>query len=224
MFFGLVVTLFVAAAANAQVTGNIGSPGMVNFSVTVPDSFDLRSGGNATASDASITGTSHITNNALSMTLNFGDVSPNVNNSMLSVAVPIRLRSNRTYGVYASRTGTSTASLGDFESSDIGMGITYNARSGALVDSGTDTPVTSWGSDPAAATVSNGVPTFSQKVDDLSATALKISNGSRISLGGDTTSTNNFVEANLRFAVKRQFFTATTSPYTDTVNVHIAAP
>lgn len=200
----MAICLMVGASINAQTI----SSGTVDFSVTVNPSFDIRSGGAGTGLNGMAVTGGVTANNALSATVTVADASPNIDNSVLTASVPIRLRSNAPYKLNATRTGTSVPSGIDFESSDIAMTIAYVARSGANVNTG--------GSDSADA--------FGGNVGALSSTATQIANGDRISNGGNTVSTNNFVTANLNFSAPRAFYTPTASPYTDQITVSILAP
>ncbi len=200
--FAIVFCLMLGNAVNAQTI----SSGTVDFNVTVAPSFDIRSGGPGTGLNG-MTVTGGVTaNSALSALVTVADASPNIDNSVLTASIPIRLRSNAPYKLNATRTGTSTASATNFESSDIAMTLVFDARSGAQVESGTDTPLA----------VAN--------VGALSSTATQIASGSRISTSGNTVSSDNFLTANLNFSTPRAFYTPTSTPYTDQVTVSILAP
>ncbi len=202
--FAIVFCLMLGVAANAQTI----SSGTVDFNVTVAPSFDIRSGGAGTGLNGMVVSGGVTANNALSATVTVADASPNIDNSVLTASVPIRLRSNAPYKLNATRTGISTASATDFESSDIAMNISFVARSGAQVEAGTDNAIA----------VGN--------VGALSATAFQIANGARISTSGNTTSPDNFITANLNFSAPRAFYTPTPvgMPYQDQVTISILAP
>lgn len=202
--FAIVFCLMVGGAANAQTV----SSGTVDFSVTVASSFDIRSGGAATGLNGMVVTGGVTANSALSALVTVADASPTIDNSVLTASVPIRLRSNAPYKLNATRTGSSTASATDFESSDIAMSISYVARAGAQVNTG--------GADNVLGAPGN--------VGALSATATQIANGDRISNGGNTVSTDNFITANLNFSAPRAFYTPTVTPYQDQVTVSILAP
>ncbi len=226
--------IFSVGIANAQtpysVTGNQANPGVVNISVNIPKAADLRTGGAASGDfGATVTAQSN-TNDALSVSLNFADASPNntavsAANPFMYATVPVRMRSNADYEVYAFRTGTlSSTAVEDFRASDVGFGVINVVRTGALVSSGSDTVTSGFGSDPISATITNGQPTYSKSLADVptATTGTKILGGTRISQGGDNTSTNNFNSADLRFSVKPQYYTPGT--YTETVKVFIVTP
>lgn len=87
--------------------------------------FDISSGGQPTISGAlngSVTGSASVQSN-LSVTINFGEISPVNTNSVVKVVVPIAIRSTAPYQVAVSfsvATGTSAQAV---QASDIGFGI-----------------------------------------------------------------------------------------------------
>jgi hypothetical protein len=202
------LSLCLTVGANAQAI----TQGTVDFSVSVPAAFDIRSNGSATVSSG-VTASLGNANSALGMTLTVADASPNVSNAALTAAVPIRLRSNLTYKLTAFRANLDAASNADFDSSDIGMSISYNARSGAQVNTGgSDNPATGW--------QTGGNKT----VADLNDSGVQIATGDRISLqGNNTASSPNFVTASLNFTIARQYYTPTSTPFTQQVTVGISA-
>lgn len=203
----------LALAANAQAIPS----GTVDFSVAVPNAFDIRGNGTPTVTSG-ITTSGGTANNALGVTLTVIDASPNINNAALTANVPIRLRSNAAYqltGIYNPTGGNPisiTPSNADLDASDIGMSITYNPRSGARVNTGgTDTVVTGWqtGGGKTAA--------------DLDQFGVQISTGARISNQGTNLSTDNFETANLNFTIARQYYTPTIGA-SGQVTITISAP
>ena len=73
--------------------------------------FDISSGGLPTITGAlsgSVTGSSSVTTN-LSVTINFGEVSPKNTNNIVKVIVPIGIRSTAAYKVTATVTGSTNA-------------------------------------------------------------------------------------------------------------------
>lgn len=210
----LISALMLGAAifANAQAV----TTGTIDFNVTVAPAFDLRSDGAGSTTGTGISATGATTvNQALGATITVTDASPNVDNSTLVATLPIRMRSNAPYSLMGTRTGTSTVSRTDFESSDIRMVLTYTPRSSgalssALVNaSGTDTSV-----------FTNAMR--SANVGSLSSVATQIGFGDRISNGGNNSSTSNFIRASLEFSVDRAYYTPTTTgAYTDSVTLSI---
>ena len=204
-----VLMLSFGIAGNAQSI----TSGTVDFSISVAEAFDIRGNGVATTNDPGITGsTPQIPNNALGMVLTVLDASPNVNNAVLTANIPFRLRSNRTYQLTATRLNSTTANAQDFDASDIGMGISFNARSGARVNTGgSDAPATGW-------QVGGG-----NHVALLGLSGIQIATGSRISNQGNNTSSDNFITGNLNFTIARQYYTPTVTPFAEQVQVAISA-
>ena len=204
------LTLGCAVAANAQAI----TSGTVDFSVAVPEAFDLRS--NGTVTGVGITNSpAQSANTMLGVVLSVADASPNIDNSALTAAVPIRMRSNRSYRLQAARQTADAVSAQDFDSSDIGMSLSTPVRSGAQVNAGGDTII-------APYTVGGG-----GNVGGL-ATGLSggttIVNGDRISNQGDNNSSDNFATATLNFSIARQYYTPTAgTPFTQKVTVSISA-
>lgn len=220
LLLGLTFVFALAAQAQAVTSGTI------DFSVAVPAAFDLRSNGAAT-NLSGITVTTQTANSALGITLSVADASPNINNNTLTANVPIRLRSNRSYQLTALRAVQDTSSNQLFDSSDIGMSISFSPRSGARVNTlGSDSPATDW---------QTGGP---NTVANLNGSGVQIATGDRISLqgnnavlGGNATGTDNFVVGSLNFRIKRQYYTPTPTtpapdgtPYQQQISIGISAP
>lgn len=207
--FAICMALFVSiVTANAQAV----TTGTINFSVTVNDAFDLRSNGPSTGAGGFAATTPGVANQALGVILTVADASPNSGNNTMTASVPIRMRSNRDYALYATRNNTDSASAADFESSDITMGLTSVVRSGLNVLAGTDTPATGWATGGG------------KKVGDLTATQQKILDGSRISQAGNNLSGDNFATSSVEFSIARGYYTPTVTPYLEQVTLVIAAP
>jgi hypothetical protein len=110
-FFACLLTLFIGSAISAQ-------------------NFDISSGGQPTMSGAlngSVTGSASVQSN-LSVTINFGEISPANTNSVVKVVVPIALRSTAAYQVTVSLSGMTAANPQAVQASDIGFGAA-NLRS-----------------------------------------------------------------------------------------------
>lgn len=225
----LLTAVFASAQTPYNTTGNsAGNAGSVGISVTVPKSSDLRTGGAATPNNGASVTTASTANDALAVSLNFADASPNQSNvsatsPYMYATVPVRMRSNSNYEVFAFRAGTlNSTNIEDFRASDVGFAIINVTRgTGGLHSAGTDTTTSGFGSDPTTAPIVNGLPSYSKTLADVDTASgvTKILSGSRISQGGDNTSTDNFNTADLRFAVKPQYYTPGT--YTETVKVYI---
>lgn len=205
--FALILGIAVLGKAQAVTSGN------VDFSVTVNEAFDFRAdGNNASGANTNFKRTAQAANGALGIILTIMDASPNINNSLLTQTVPFRIRSNRSYQLTATRAGTSTANSQDFDSSDIEMRIMFDARPSSP---GVFTPGVDMGT--------NGWSLNTKKVSELSLTPQQIAAGDRVSLQGNNLSTNNFITGDLRFRVKRQYYTPTSMPFTEQVQIGISA-
>jgi hypothetical protein len=87
-------------------------------------SFDISSGGTPTITGAlngSVTGSSSVVTN-LSVTINFGEVSPVNANNIVKVIVPIAVRSIAAYQVSVTAAGSANANPQALQRSDIGFG------------------------------------------------------------------------------------------------------
>ncbi len=108
-----------------------------SFGNSPGQTFDISSGGTPTITGAlsgSVSGSSSTTSD-LSVTINFGEVSPVNTNNIVRVVVPIAIRSLAPYRVTATVTGTTNANLQAVQRSDIGFGAEDLRRSGFLARS-----------------------------------------------------------------------------------------
>src|SRR5260370_42369359 len=83
--------------------------------------FDISSGGQPTITGSlggSITGSASVLNN-LSVTINFGEISPANTNSLVYVVVPIGIRSSKPYQVAVTLSGLGNANAQALQASDI---------------------------------------------------------------------------------------------------------
>ena len=87
--------------------------------------FDLSSGGQPTMTGSlgGIVSGSTITTQDLVVTVNFGEVSPANNNSLVKVVVPIAIRSTDPYQVSVSVAGAFSGNAQAVQRSDIGFGV-----------------------------------------------------------------------------------------------------
>lgn len=191
MLFALAFAIFAVGAVNAQTIPT----GTIDFSVATPAAFDLRSASNAQLSDSSVS---------------FSNAGPG-NNDAMSKSVVIRLRSNAAYQVTAFRSGAATVPDNDiarFDASDISVLVTPATRGGSLVNTS--------GVDNVNASV--------VKLSDIAKTtgSTQLMYGDRISNQGDNSaSSDNFIEATLKFDATHQYYTPET--YSETITVGISA-
>src|SRR5713226_8896799 len=95
--------------------------------------FDISSGGQPTITGSlggSVTGSASVLNN-LSVTINFGEISPANTNSLVYVVVPIGIRSSKAYQVAVTISGPGNANAQALQASDIGFGANNIVAMGA---------------------------------------------------------------------------------------------
>jgi hypothetical protein len=152
--------------------------------------LDISSGGQPTITGAvggSVTGNANVQND-LTVTINFGEVSPANTNGVVKVVVPIALRSNQPYQVSVSFSGLSNANAQALQASDIGFGLA-NPRllggAGQTCNQSTHIIRSPFNNDPATgATVgSDGRVSYTSSLNSIS--------GSTVILSGPELSKNN---------------------------------
>ena len=152
--------------------------------------LDISSGGQPTITGAvngSVTGSASVLND-LVVTINFGEVSPLNTNAIVTVVVPIALRSNQPYQVTVSSSGLTNANAQALQQTDIGFGIQNIRRlggAGQICTQSTHVIPSPFDNDPAVtATIgSNGRVTYPSTLGNLS--------GSTVILSGPELSKNN---------------------------------
>src|SRR5215210_8090032 len=142
-FMAALLTL-TATVASAQVN----TSGTVTMSGTVSKFVELNSGGAVTLSGNSGGGvtTDGVSDNALAVVLNLGELGPGNTNSFVTASVPLKMRSNANYVLSMSAVVSSTGSTANkIGAADVGFGIGSFTRSSAVGvnSSGTDTDNTS---------------------------------------------------------------------------------
>ena len=107
--------------------------GLGGASVAPAQTYDISSGGAPTitgASGGSVTGSSSVLNN-LTVTVNFGELSPSNTNGIVKVTVPIAVRSTQAYQVTATLTFSTGAGTQTIQKTDIGFGMNSWSSMGA---------------------------------------------------------------------------------------------
>ena len=164
---------------------------LLAFAQTISaQALDISSGGQPTITGAvngSVTGSASVLND-LVVTINFGEVSPLNTNAIVTVVVPIALRSNQPYQVTVSSSGLTNANAQALQQTDIGFGIQNIRRlggAGQICTQSTHVIPSPFDNDPAVtATVgSNGRVTYPSTLGNLS--------GSTVILSGPELSKNN---------------------------------
>jgi hypothetical protein len=164
---------------------------LLAFAQTVSaQALDISSGGQPTITGAvngSVTGSASVLND-LVVTINFGEVSPLNTNGIVTVVIPIALRSNQPYQVTVSSSGLTNANIQALQQTDIGFGIQNIRRlggAGQICTQSTHVIQSPFDNDPAVtATIgSNGRVTYPSTLGNLS--------GSTVILSGPELSKNN---------------------------------
>lgn len=193
----------------------------------VAQTFDISSGGAPTITGAlsgSVTGSSSVLNN-LSVTINFGEVSPANANSIVKVTVPIAIRSTAGYRVRVTATSSTGASAQAVQRTDIGFGVRNIRSMGAnarVCTNNNHTFVALFNNDPAASVTINaaGRATYPSTLNNVGTNTLILS-GPRLTY--DITpvrQTNNGYIFDAILVITPQFFAsgATTATLTFTIS------
>ncbi|MFT3744179.1 MAG: hypothetical protein QM785_07785 [Pyrinomonadaceae bacterium] len=104
------------------------------LSIACGQTFDIASGGTPTINGSlsgSVSGSGSTLNN-LSVTVNFGEVSPANTNNLVKVVVPIAIRGTGPYKVTASISGGTNANPQALQQSDVGFGVNNLRGTSAL--------------------------------------------------------------------------------------------
>ena len=225
----LVAALFVTTATVASAQVN--TSGTVTMSGTVSKFVELNSGGAVTLTGNSGGGvtTDGVSDNALAVVLNLGELGPSNTNSFVTASVPLKLRSNANYVLSLSATVTSTGTTSDrITAADFGFGIGSFTRSLAVgVNSaGTDTNATLGDPTQAANGAVNATTGRFEYVAGKSnlgafSASSSVLSGARI-LNAVPRSNTNGLTVPAVFSVKPQFYENGTT--TATATFTIAAP
>ena len=188
--------------------------------------FDISSGGQPTIAGAlggSVTGSASVLNN-LSVTINFGEISPANNNSLVKVVVPIAIRSSQPYQVAVTIAGLGNANPQALQSADIGFGANNMRALGANARVCTRSShifYAPFGNDPAVTkTISaNGRVTYQSTLSNISVSTVILS-GPRLTQGNNgVRNTDDGYAFDAIFAITPQFFAAGASSATLTFTI-----
>jgi hypothetical protein len=188
--------------------------------------FDISSGGSPTISGTlggSVTGSSSVLND-LTVTINFGEVSPANGNSIVYVVVPITVRSTKPYQVTAAVTGPSNANAQALQASDIGFGAGNMRALGAnsqVCNNSSHIFYAPFNNDPSitVAIGANGRVTYQSTLSNISGSTTILS-GPRLSKTGQANRrTDNGYVFDAMFAITPQFFAAGASSATLTFTI-----
>ena len=194
----------------------------------VAQTFDISSGGAATITGAlsgSVTGSSSVLNN-LSVTINFGEVSPANTNSIVKVVVPIAIRSSTRYQVAVTYSGSMGASAQAVQRTDIGFGANNLRSMGAKAKVCTNSSHifrSPFNNDPATGVTINaaGRATYPSTLNNVGASTVILSGPQLTSDISPVRQTNNGYIFDAIFAITPQFYAvgSTTATLTFTISL-----
>jgi hypothetical protein len=187
--------------------------------------FDISSGGQPTITGAqggSVSGGASPLNN-LTVTINFGEVSPANANTVVKVVVPVAVRSRQPYKVTVSITNSTNVDPRALQLTDIGFGLSNMRPLGnkAQICSSSHVFYAPLGNDPAAtaATDASGRVTYQSTLASVGA-ATTILSGPRLTQG---TSNSRFEDDgwvfDAVFVITPQYFAPGSASATVTFNI-----
>jgi hypothetical protein len=188
--------------------------------------LDISSGGQPTISGAlsgSVTGSSSVLNN-LTVTIDFGEISPANGNSLVKVVVPIAIRGGQPYQVAVTIAGLSNANPQALQASDIGFGANNMRAMGSKSSVCTNSShifYSPFGNDPALTQTidANGRATYQSTLSNISVSTVILS-GPRLTRNGNSNrGTDDGYIFDAIFAITPQFFAAGASSATLTFTI-----
>ena len=216
-----------AVVASAQIN----TSGTVTMSGTVSKFVELNSGGAVTLAGNSGGGitTDGVTDSALAVVINLGELGPGNTNSFVKATVPLKMRSNANYVLSMSATVASTGSTANkITANDIGFGLGSFTRSSAVGVNSTGTDTDNTSGDPTlaangAVNATSGRFEYTAARSHLGAfsSSTTVVSGARILNAVPRSNTNGLVVPAI-FSVKPQFYEDGTTTATATFTV--AAP
>ncbi len=188
--------------------------------------LDISSGGAPTITGAlsgSVTGSSSVQND-LSVTINFGEVSPSNINNIVRVVVPIAIRSNQPYTLQAAVTGATNANAQAIQRTDIGFGVNNFRSLGSrarVCTLSTHNFASPFNNDPGVTRTfdAGGRAAYPSTLNNLSV-ATTILTGPRLSDGNGTRQTNDGYAFDAIITITPQYyaFGSTTAVITFTIS------
>jgi hypothetical protein len=198
---------------------------LVSLGSAAAQALDISSGGTPTITGTvggSVTGSSSVLTN-LSVTINFGEISPSNTNSLVKVTVPIAIRSTGPYKVTVTYSGATNANANALQKSDIGFGINnWRAMgSNSRVCSASPHLIYSPFSNDPSSTITFTAAGRAHYLSDLAdvTTNTTIISGPRLSNGTNNRETNDGYIFNAIFVVTPQFYAAGTTSATLTFTI-----
>jgi len=189
-------------------------------------SLDISSGGQPTISGAlggSVSGSSSVLNN-LAVTIDFGEISPANNNSLVKVVVPIAIRGGQPYQVAVTIAGLGNGNPQALQASDIGFGANNMQAMGSKSSVCTNSShifYPPFGNDPAVTKSigANGRVTYQSTLSNVSVSTVILS-GPRLTRNGNSNrGTDDGYIFDAIFTITPQFFAAGASSATLTFTI-----
>jgi hypothetical protein len=175
--------------------------------------YDIGSAGLPTIAGnvgGSVTGSSTLLAN-LTVTVNFGELSPVNSNNIVKVVIPIAMRSDSAYKMAVTISGTQSADVNAVRFSDIGFGI-QNLRSfgNAATACGANSIIASpFNNDPSSTFTINGATGRAQYTSSLAnlGVSTQVLNGPQLSTNFSGSGSNDGWAFDAILAVKPQYYT-----------------
>jgi hypothetical protein len=175
--------------------------------------YDIGSAGLPTIAGnvgGSVTGSSTLLAN-LTVTVNFGELSPVNSNNIVKVVIPIAMRSDSAYKMAVTISGTQSADVNAVRFSDIGFGI-QNLRSfgNAATACGVNSIIASpFNNDPSSTFTINGATGRAQYTSSLAnlGASTQVLNGPQLSTNFGGSGSNDGWAFDAILAVKPQYYT-----------------
>jgi hypothetical protein len=190
-------------------------------------SFDISSGGQPTITGAlggSVSGSPSALNN-LSVTINFGEVSPANTNSVVKVVVPVAVRSRNPYKVTVSITNSTNVDPRALQLTDIGFGANNMRPLGnkaQICNSSSHVFYTPFGNDPSTSFTLNasGRVSYPSDLSDIGGGATTILSGPKLTQGtGSGRRDDDAWVFDAIFVITPQYFAPGTASATLTFNI-----
>ena len=201
---------------------------LVSLGSTSAQIYDISSGGLPTitgSSGGSVTGSSSTTTD-LNVTVNWGQISPSNTNGIVTVTVPIAIRSLAAYQISVAVSGGTNVNLQGLQKSDIGFGLRRTFQRMGVnsqnCTNSTDVFNPAITADPTVGTSLNaaGRVTYVSSLNTIVGSTV-ILNGPQLSIGSAGRRTDNGWIITVSFAVTPQFYASgvTTTTVTFTIGV-----
>jgi hypothetical protein len=188
--------------------------------------FDISSGGQPTITGAlsgSVVGSSSVLNN-LTVTIDFGEISPANTSSLVKVVVPVAIRGTQPYQIAVTIAGLGNANQQALQSSDIGFGANNMHAMGSkssICTNSSHTFASPFGNDPAVtkSIAANGRATYQSTLSNISVSTIILSGPRLTRNGNNNRDTDDGFIFDVILAITPQFYAAGNSSATLTFNI-----